>query len=78
MSYVTQPASYPMGTGGSLPKGKVAGGVKLTTHLHLVPRSRTVELYLHSSMCLHSIVLHQLSLFYLTDYIVAELYDDME
>jgi hypothetical protein len=24
------------------------GGVKLTTHLHVVPRLRTVELYLHS------------------------------
>jgi hypothetical protein len=32
------PASYPMGIGGSLPGGKAVGGVKLTTHLHLVPR----------------------------------------
>jgi hypothetical protein len=29
------PAFYPIGTGGSFP-----GGVKLTTYLHLVPRSR--------------------------------------
>jgi len=29
------PASYPMGTRGSFP-----GGVKLTTHLHLVPRPK--------------------------------------
>jgi hypothetical protein len=33
-------------------------GVKLTTQLHLVPRSRTVELYLHSPTCLHGIMLH--------------------
>jgi hypothetical protein len=32
-------------------------GVKLTTHLHLVPRSRMVELYLHSPICLHGVVL---------------------
>jgi hypothetical protein len=30
-----QPASYPLGTRGSFPRG-----VKLTAHLHLVPRSR--------------------------------------
>jgi hypothetical protein len=29
-----------MGTRGSFPEGKAAGGVKLTTHLHLVPRSK--------------------------------------
>jgi hypothetical protein len=32
-------------------------GVKLSTQLHVVPRSRVVELYLHSSICLHGIVL---------------------
>jgi hypothetical protein len=31
-----------------LPRGLLCSGVKLTTHLHLVPRSRRVELYLHS------------------------------
>jgi hypothetical protein len=36
----THPASYPMGTRGSFPGGKAAGGVKLTTHLHIVSRSR--------------------------------------
>jgi hypothetical protein len=36
------PASYSVGTGGSFP------GVKLTTHLQLVPRSRMVELYTSS------------------------------
>jgi hypothetical protein len=34
------PASYPMSTKGSFPQCKAAGGVKLTTHLHLVPRPR--------------------------------------
>jgi len=29
-----------MGTRGSFPGGKAAGGVKLTTHVYLVPRSR--------------------------------------
>jgi hypothetical protein len=33
-------------------------GMKLTTHLHLVPRSRMVELYLHFTMCFHGIVLN--------------------
>jgi hypothetical protein len=32
------PASYPMSTKGSFTGGKAAGGVKLTTHLHLVPK----------------------------------------
>jgi hypothetical protein len=32
-------ASYPMGTRGSFPGGSIGRGVKLTTHLHLVPRS---------------------------------------
>jgi hypothetical protein len=43
------PASYPLGTRNSFLWGKVAGGMKLTTHLHLVLRSRMVQLYLHSS-----------------------------
>jgi hypothetical protein len=42
------PASYPMGTASFFPGGKVTGGVKLTTHLHVVPRPRKVELYLHT------------------------------
>jgi hypothetical protein len=37
-------------------------GVKLATHLHLVPRSRKLELYLHSPLCPHSIVLNYLSI----------------
>jgi hypothetical protein len=34
------PASYPMGTGGPFPQIQRGRGVKLTTHIHLVPRSR--------------------------------------
>jgi hypothetical protein len=33
-------------------------GVKLTTNLHLVPRSRMVELYLHSPIRLLGVVLN--------------------
>jgi hypothetical protein len=32
--------------------------VKLTTHYHLVPMSRMVELYPHPFICLHDIVLN--------------------
>jgi hypothetical protein len=40
------------------PQGYSGRSVKLTTHLHLVPRSRMVELYLHSYVRLHGIVLN--------------------
>jgi hypothetical protein len=43
------PASYPMGTGKLFPPGSIGRGVKLTTHLHLVVRSRKVELYFSPS-----------------------------
>jgi hypothetical protein len=59
--YEAHPASYPMGTGNDFPVGKAVRGVKLTTHLHLVPRSRMVELYLYSLICLHGVVLNWLS-----------------
>jgi hypothetical protein len=36
----THPASYPMGARGSFPGAKASEASKLTTHLHLVPRSR--------------------------------------
>jgi hypothetical protein len=39
------PASYPMGTGGPFPRGKARPGVTLTTHPHLVPRSRMSRSY---------------------------------
>jgi hypothetical protein len=41
------PASYPMDPGGSFFWCKIAGCVKFSTYLHLVSRSRMVELYLH-------------------------------
>jgi hypothetical protein len=43
---------------GLFPCGEGGKGVKLTTHLQLVPRSRMVELYLRSPICLHGIVLN--------------------
>jgi hypothetical protein len=42
---------------GALSPGVKRQGMKLTTHLHLVPRSRKMELYLHSPICLHGIML---------------------
>jgi hypothetical protein len=41
------PASYTMGYGACFPGGR---GVKTTTHLHLVLRSRVVKLYFYSTM----------------------------
>jgi hypothetical protein len=52
------PVFYPMGTGDSSPVCRAAGGVKLTTHLHLVPRSRMMELYLHFPIRLDGVVLN--------------------
>jgi hypothetical protein len=45
------PLSYTIGT------GALSLGVKLTIHLQLVPKLRMVELYLHSLICLHGMVL---------------------
>jgi hypothetical protein len=39
------PASYSMGTTVSFPGGKAAGALKLTIHLHLVPRSQDAWSY---------------------------------
>jgi hypothetical protein len=39
-------------------------GVKLTAHLHSVPRSRVMELYLHFPICLHGIVLNHIIKFF--------------
>jgi hypothetical protein len=44
------PASYPMGTGGLFQREESDRGVKLTTHLHLVPRSRKMEPNLHAPL----------------------------
>jgi hypothetical protein len=32
-------------------------GLEAITHLHLMPRSRMAELYLHSPICLHGMVI---------------------
>jgi hypothetical protein len=50
--YGSCPASYLMGTGES------GQAVKLTTHLLLGSKIRTVELYLHTPTRLHGIVLN--------------------
>jgi hypothetical protein len=42
------PASYTMGTGGPFPEAKSGRGVTLTTHPHLVPRSRMSRRYTSS------------------------------
>jgi hypothetical protein len=47
-----------MGYWGLFPRPYSVTGVMLTTHTHLVQRSRKVELYLHSPICLHDIVLN--------------------
>jgi hypothetical protein len=54
------PASYTTATLGSLPGCKKSWGVKLTTHLHPLPRSRMVELYLHSPISLHGMMFNYL------------------
>jgi hypothetical protein len=45
-----------MGTGHS------GRGMNLTTHFRIVPRSRMVEIYLHSPIRPHGVVLDQLSI----------------
>jgi hypothetical protein len=52
------PASYPIGIRGSFPGGKAAGAWKLTTHLHLVPRSNNEWSYTSTPLIrLHGVVL---------------------
>jgi hypothetical protein len=50
-----------MGTRRSLPGGKAAGGVKLTTHLQLGQGQENVDLYVHSPIILHGVMLNELS-----------------
>jgi hypothetical protein len=55
------PASYLMGTGGFCPRGgggEGGWGMKLSTDLHLILRSRMVEQYLHYPICIYSVVLN--------------------
>jgi hypothetical protein len=42
----------------TFPWGHSGRGVKLIAILYLVPRSRMVELYLHSPICLHGLTLN--------------------
>jgi hypothetical protein len=56
----THPNSYPVDTRGSFPACEAAG-LKDVTHFRVVPRSRTVMLYFHTSKCLHDVVLNYLS-----------------
>jgi hypothetical protein len=49
----THPASCTMGTGGPFPGAKRGRGVMLTTHPHLVPRSRVSRSYTSSPLKLH-------------------------
>jgi hypothetical protein len=49
-------ASYPVGTRGSFIRDKATGTSSWPLNLHLVPRLRIVELYLHSYICLHGIM----------------------
>jgi hypothetical protein len=41
---------------GALSRGVNGRGMKPTTHLHLLPKLRMVELYLHSPIRLHGLV----------------------
>jgi hypothetical protein len=52
------PSLLPDGYWGMFPRGWGGSGrcVKLTTHLHVVAKSRMVELYLHYPTCLHGTV----------------------
>jgi hypothetical protein len=52
------PDSHSMGTRGAFSERQSGLGVKLITHLTLVPRSRMVELYLHFPIRLHGVVLN--------------------
>jgi hypothetical protein len=53
-SYEAHPASYPTGTGGPSPEVKRGWGVTLTTHHHLLPRTRRAGAVspLHLSTCM--------------------------
>jgi hypothetical protein len=54
------PVSYPT-VPGFFARRYSGRGVKLTTHLHLLPRSRIMKLYLHAPILFHGIVLNHLN-----------------
>jgi hypothetical protein len=49
------------GYGGRFDRGKISRGVKLSTQLRLVARSRMMALHFHSSICLHGVMLNNIS-----------------
>jgi hypothetical protein len=51
------PATYPVGTGGSV-AGDKAAVARSSTRLHLLPVLRMAELYCYSPACLHTIMLN--------------------
>jgi hypothetical protein len=55
--YFTVSGPPPQWVPGAVSWGKIGRGVKLTTHLHPVPKSRMVDLYLHSPICLNGMCL---------------------
>jgi hypothetical protein len=55
------PASYPKDKLGSSLEAKAGRSMKLTIHVHPVPMSKMVELYLHSPINLHSFVVTSVS-----------------
>jgi hypothetical protein len=50
------PVSNPIEIGVSFSRGQRSRGVNLTTHLHIVPRIKMVELYFHSFIHLHDML----------------------
>jgi hypothetical protein len=60
------PASCPMGTGGPFPGAKRGRVVKLTTHLHVVPRSRIGRSYTSSPQKHHHGVYRDCFAFYVS------------
>jgi hypothetical protein len=52
---VAHPASYLMGDEGLLPPGYNGRGMKLPTHLHLIPGLRMNVNILHCPICLHAV-----------------------
>jgi len=55
LTHLLQNYFLPLGTVGCFSGGKVAGGVKLTTHLHLAPSLRIHGVYLHSYIRFHRV-----------------------
>jgi hypothetical protein len=53
-----------------------AGASKLTTHPHLVPRSRMVELYLHSPMSAHGVIIVMMMIVMIMVVILVMVVDD--